>query len=203
MYAHLGYAGHSGMDYAVPLKTPVNAAADGVVSAVKVDPDGYGLYIIVRHNFGDTLYAHLHSHKVKVGTKVAAGQCIGLSGNSGWSTGPHLHFELRVPAYPIPGYKTGARDPYPYLMAAGSGAPKPEPKPNSGKLRLRVEQAGLNIREAPTTSAPVLDQFQGGEEIEVLDIGGQDAWVQVRETANHPGGWANVQLGDSRHMEPA
>jgi murein DD-endopeptidase MepM/ murein hydrolase activator NlpD len=79
----------------------VKSSADGVV--VWVDKDtaangGYGLYVRVRHqqlNI-DTLYAHLSRQDVKVGQAVKFGQVIGLSGNTGNSTGPHLHYEVRL-----------------------------------------------------------------------------------------------------------
>jgi hypothetical protein len=92
---------HGGIDYSCVQGTPVKSSADGVV--VWVDKDtaangGYGLYVRVRHqqlNI-DTLYAHLSRQDVKVGQAVKFGQVIGLSGNTGNSTGPHLHYEVRL-----------------------------------------------------------------------------------------------------------
>jgi murein DD-endopeptidase MepM/ murein hydrolase activator NlpD len=88
---------HTGIDLAAPFGTPVTAAADGVVVAVAHTRVGYGNYVIVAHGGGImTLYAHLYETDVNVGDRVARGQRIGLEGSSGLSTGPHLHFELRV-----------------------------------------------------------------------------------------------------------
>jgi murein DD-endopeptidase MepM/ murein hydrolase activator NlpD len=88
---------HTGVDVAGPFGTAVTAAADGVVVAVNHTPVGYGNYVIVAHGAGImTLYAHLLQTDVNVGDRVYRGERIGLEGSSGLSTGPHLHFELRV-----------------------------------------------------------------------------------------------------------
>ncbi|MEV6205316.1 M23 family metallopeptidase [Streptomyces sp. NPDC051771] len=97
MWAHK----HSGQDFAVPTGTPVKAAGAGTV--VKAGPNGggdgpaYGNAIVVKHANGTySQYAHLSKIKVHVGQKVGAGQQIALSGNTGNSSGPHLHFEIRT-----------------------------------------------------------------------------------------------------------
>jgi len=86
---------HTGIDYGVSMGTPVYAAAAGRV--VRVTSGGsYGQRIEIEHNGKVwTLYAHLSASSVRVGDTVSAGQIIGKSGNSGNSTGPHLHFEVR------------------------------------------------------------------------------------------------------------
>jgi murein DD-endopeptidase MepM/ murein hydrolase activator NlpD len=93
---------HTGIDLAAPLDTPVQAAADGVVllAASSRDADGhlvgYGNYILIAHPDGFvTLYGHLDRLLVTEGTPVRQGQVIGLEGSTGWSTGPHVHFEVR------------------------------------------------------------------------------------------------------------
>jgi murein DD-endopeptidase MepM/ murein hydrolase activator NlpD len=86
---------HTGTDYNVPIGTPVTAAMDGVVSSTDLGPD-YGMAIMVDHPGGyQTIYAHLSEKDAKVGQTVAKGQRLGKSGNSGNSTGAHLHFEVR------------------------------------------------------------------------------------------------------------
>jgi murein DD-endopeptidase MepM/ murein hydrolase activator NlpD len=90
---------HKGIDVAMPVGTPLKAVMDGVVSAAQSGSGSrsYGLYVIIEHSGGkSTLYAHMSKIMVKVGDNVTKGQIIGLSGNTGYSTGPHLHFELRV-----------------------------------------------------------------------------------------------------------
>ncbi|MFF3316461.1 M23 family metallopeptidase [Streptomyces sp. NPDC003035] len=92
---------HSGQDFAVPVGTPVKAAGAGTV--VKAGPNGggdgpaYGNAIVVKHANGKySQYAHLSKINVHLGQKVAAGQKIAASGNTGNSSGPHLHFEIRT-----------------------------------------------------------------------------------------------------------
>lgn len=96
--ARFGIAGHNGIDLATPMGSPVYAAEEGIVLVVAEDPDGYGLYMDVAHEGSWlTRYAHLKNTVVSMGVRVEAGQQIARSGNSGFSTGPHLHFELRRP----------------------------------------------------------------------------------------------------------
>lgn len=87
---------HTGIDYACPIGTPILSSADGTVIFVGDDTKGYGKYIIICHYDGSgTLYAHLNSISVSKWKSVKQGDVIGLSGNTGNSTGPHLHFEYR------------------------------------------------------------------------------------------------------------
>ena len=92
------HAGHAGVDLAAPTGTPVRAAAAGVVSVANHDPRAArgGKYVIVKHdNNTETFYGHLSSISVSVGSVVAAGEELGGVGSTGYSTGPHLHFEVR------------------------------------------------------------------------------------------------------------
>lgn len=92
-YAHF----HTGIDVAATLGTPVLSAADGMVIAVAHTAVGYGNYVIVAHGAGVmTLYGHLLATDVTVGQHVSRGQVIGAEGSTGFSTGPHLHFEIRI-----------------------------------------------------------------------------------------------------------
>ncbi|MGA5118803.1 M23 family metallopeptidase [Streptomyces pseudogriseolus] len=115
MWAHK----HSGQDYAVPTGTPVMAAHGGTV--VKAGGNGagdgpaYGNAIVIKHgNKTYSQYAHLSSVNVKVGQVVKTGQKIALSGNTGNSSGPHLHFEIRT----TPNYGS-AVNPATFLRAHG------------------------------------------------------------------------------------
>lgn len=86
---------HPGIDIAVPIGTPVRASGGGTVTAAGFDPD-YGLFVLLRHPSGyETMYGHASRLLAAEGDEVQAGQVIGLSGNSGRSTAPHLHFEIR------------------------------------------------------------------------------------------------------------
>jgi murein DD-endopeptidase MepM/ murein hydrolase activator NlpD len=99
---------HTGIDLVEPFASPIYAADDGLVALVGVSSSGYGNYVVIAHSGGlDTLYGHLSAALVKVGQPVTQGQPIGLEGSTGNSTGPHLHFELRINQKPV--------NPTPYL----------------------------------------------------------------------------------------
>lgn len=87
---------HNGMDFSCDMRTPVYATADGKVVSTKWK-QGYGWTLEIDHGYGYvTRYAHLHSFTVRAGRNVVRGEQIALSGNSGKSTGPHLHYEVIV-----------------------------------------------------------------------------------------------------------
>ncbi len=87
---------HQGVDYAAPIGTPVRTIGEGVVDFAGWQ-NGYGKTVIIRHgNNRTTLYAHLSTMNVRKGERVDQGQQIGAVGMTGWTTGPHLHFEFRV-----------------------------------------------------------------------------------------------------------
>ena len=87
---------HTGIDFPAPTGTPVVAAGDGTVVGAEMT-DGYGKLVVVQHASGvTTLYAHLSKILVEPGRRVARGTPVGLVGQSGHATGPHLHFEVRV-----------------------------------------------------------------------------------------------------------
>lgn len=87
---------HYGIDLKVQTGDPIKAAFDGEVRIRKYDRRGYGYYLVLRHSNGlETVYGHLSKFMVEEGEKVKAGDVIGLGGNTGRSTGSHLHFEFR------------------------------------------------------------------------------------------------------------
>ena len=86
---------HNGIDLAGPIGTPIGAAMPGTVVHTEAQTGNYGKFVIVRHDGGfQTLYAHLDSFAVRKGQYVSQGQTIGSMGNTGRSTGPHLHFSI-------------------------------------------------------------------------------------------------------------
>ena len=86
---------HTGVDFAMKPGNRLYATGDGVVESVKFELFGYGNQVVIDHGFGyKTRYAHMKTISVVEGMKVKRGECIGLSGNSGRSSGPHLHYEV-------------------------------------------------------------------------------------------------------------
>ena len=113
---------HTGIDYGCPEETPILAAADGWVLTVGYEPNGYGNYVIILHqdNSG-TVYAHLHSVATYLNARVQKGDRIAYSGNTGNSSGPHLHFEYRETASKL----STAVDPKPYMQNVLDYIPQP------------------------------------------------------------------------------
>lgn len=107
----IGSTYHQGNDFAAPTGTPVRALHDGVVTAAGWN-GGEGLRVAIDFGNGaSAVYAHLSRQLVTVGARVSAGQVVAHSGNTGHSTGPHLHLEIHVGGAAI--------DPMPWLWARG------------------------------------------------------------------------------------
>jgi murein DD-endopeptidase MepM/ murein hydrolase activator NlpD len=115
MYAWLGIKGHNGLDFALPQEEKVDACDTGVVQKRGWDVKGYGNYLVIKHSWGESLYAHLKQTWTAPGAKVARGQGIGRADTTGWCTGPHLHFAIRPNNYDYHNGYLGYIDPLPYL----------------------------------------------------------------------------------------
>ncbi|MEO0095446.1 MAG: M23 family metallopeptidase [candidate division WOR-3 bacterium] len=100
---------HEGIDIAAPVGTPVIASADGVVEKIQFKKD-FGLVVEIRHSEGfETIYAHCQNPTVKQGQSIKRGDTIAYVGSSGKTTGPHLHYEIRINGIPI--------DPLDYILS--------------------------------------------------------------------------------------
>lgn len=131
--------GHTGIDYGLPLNTPVLAAADGVVHHVGFAENGYGYYIVLNHEDGrKTLYAHLEHTMVVKTMYVRQGKQIGTSGSTGNSTGPHLHFEIQQNGKAV--------DPMPFLKCVIDGS--------------RIKEQGARLKGA--------EAFKAGETVRIV-----------------------------------
>ena len=107
---------HTGVDLSAPEGTPVHAAADGIVVSAEWS-GGYGRLVRIDHGDGlQTYYGHLSQFEVVAGQEIRRGDLIGLSGGTGRSTGPHLHYEVRMDGTPV--------NPYPFLAASALSMPK-------------------------------------------------------------------------------
>ncbi len=96
------FSKHNGCDYVASIGTKVCATGDGIVTLLNYSRKGYGNEVIIDHSFGfSTRYAHLDKILVAEGERVNRGQVIGLVGNTGRSTGPHLHYEVRFEGKPV------------------------------------------------------------------------------------------------------
>lgn len=113
-YKKSGLDGHDGVDFALPAGTPI-AAVDGGKVILAQENWIYGTSVVIEHKWGRTYYGHLSKLEVAKGDAVISGQEIGLSGSTGLSTGPHLHFSLKPKEYDIYNLYFGKIDPAPYF----------------------------------------------------------------------------------------
>ncbi len=128
---------HTGWDIATAMGTPIGATADGVVVTAGMSSIGYGLHVIVDHGNGlKTLFGHLSSIAVSVGQELVIGDEIGLVGSTGNSTGPHLHYEVRLNDSPI--------DPGPFLVREVPENPMPR-LDAIGEVADQVNQLGREL----------------------------------------------------------
>lgn len=107
--SHFGYAAdyfggskyHTGVDMACPVGTPVSNVIAGKVTFAGYSQAGYGNLVVVENGSTQVFYGHLSEIDVQPGQEVSAGQVVGRTGNTGFSTGPHLHFEIRENGIPV------------------------------------------------------------------------------------------------------
>jgi len=196
MYKRFGLSGHNGIDYGAPVGTNVKAAAKGRVSYVGSDEKGYGIHVRIQHDGFLTIYAHLSSTKVSVGDYCHAGGIIGASGNTGYSTGPHLHFELRVGNQAI--------DPTPFFISIYERSTsrhnvRASPDawaPPALKMRVVVDQ--LNVRSGPGKQYDDIGDLPRGQELSVLDIWSpHECWIEFE-----PGRWCAMTFAGQQFLEP-
>jgi murein DD-endopeptidase MepM/ murein hydrolase activator NlpD len=107
--------GHNGLDFGLPLWTDILAADDGVVDRRGWDAEGYGNYVVLKHAWGESVYAHMNTVFPEIGVEVKKGEFLGKSGNTGNSTGPHLHFGIRITPYDKADGWCGHSNPEPFL----------------------------------------------------------------------------------------
>lgn len=133
--------GHNGIDFATPNGTAICAVAAGrVVEAADEGSAGYGKYVKLSHAWGESLYAHLSQHLCDVGDIVLAGETIGLSGNTGNSTGPHLHYGMRVQPFNRRDGWGGYTDPAAYLLNTQPAPTQPTDKKKYVEMVIRAAQ---------------------------------------------------------------
>lgn len=195
-----GGRGHMGVDYGCPTGTPIFAVADGVVEMSENQGSGYGEYVLLWHEamLMYSLYGHFSQRKVRTGDVVKQGQVIGLSGNTGNSTGPHLHYEIRVATArdryeAVVGFSKGQVDPvaFTYGVLRNPLAP-PAPPPPNGSITVKVQNS--NVRAAPGTNNPVVGVLAAGSEGKAIARNAESTWVQVE--VGSVSGWMAEYLLD-------
>ena len=107
--------GHNGLDFGTPTGTPILAVDAGTVTRSGYDAGGFGRFVVVEHAWGESWYCHLLRFDGAVGDTVQRGDGVGLSGSTGNSTGPHLHFSIRLTGYEVTDGWGGYTDPTQYF----------------------------------------------------------------------------------------
>ena len=194
---------YGGIDYGVPTGTEVRAPLPGMIEA-QTQSGGYGKNIRISASGGYyCVLAHLSSHLKKTGDIVKAGEVVGLSGNTGNSTGSHLHFEMRFNGVPF--------DPFPYLVESYEPSPAPPPpaefelpefeKPIWVQLSSAVT-SWLNVRTKP--NGLDVGDIRPGDKIYAYDcvMDGQDVWFLVL-LPNGVAGWAAAYYNGETWLEVA
>lgn len=170
---------NGGVDYAIAEGTPVHATAPGKVVVKRQDKAGYGWHVRVEHEDGFlSIYAHLSRFAVEVGDQVQAGYVLGFSGNTGNSTGPHLHFEVR---------KNGLEfNPEPFLQPLGDPDGQTGSRPAEFPVLPKVQvRAGvtLRVRSGPGSTYPIVQAVKSTdgplEVLELLEKSAGEAWLRI------------------------
>jgi hypothetical protein len=180
-YYRFGYTtGHNGEDYGCAVGTPILPAAPGRVIKIAFDPSGFGHYLKLQHDGCQTLYAHLSRVDVRVGQEVGPSDILGLSGNTGNSTGPHLHFGLYLGGQAV--------NPRPY-MAAVEATPQPDPEPCAD-----TEHTPPTVGERGQVVVDLL-YLRTGPSREAQTVGSlhHPALIEIAETATEgPRTWGRI-----------
>lgn len=118
IYRRYGLVGHDGIDFGLPIGTPVSAVDEGTV--ILAGEGAYGTTVAIQHRWGRSYYGHLSSIAVSLGQKVAKGDNLALSGDSGLTTGPHLHFSMKLNTPDMTNGYFGKVDPLPFLTSVAT-----------------------------------------------------------------------------------
>lgn len=159
-YSRFGLKGHNGIDFAGQIGDEILAAADGTVIHVGYEPEGYGHFILIDHGQHVGVYAHLKKILVNVWQRVAQGKQIAEMGNSGNSTGPHLHFGIRPKNYDRDNGYRGYVDPQSFFTIS---TPPHNAQLEGIKLsRVKILYDGVAVRSYPGITDNVIEHAREG-----------------------------------------
>jgi SLT domain-containing protein len=165
-YAETGVKWHGGLDFGY-INEAVPSTINGTANVMPFDGGGYGNWVKIAQGAMDVIYAHLSKHTLKDGEKVKVGDTVGISGNTGFSTGPHLHYEMR---------RNGETfNPLPWLKENNGGGA-------SGKWGGKIKEA-LKLAGLPTTKSYInawSKQIQTESGGNAKAIGGTDGLLDGR-----------------------
>lgn len=194
---------HGGVDFAINIGEPIYAVFDGVVRVAQSN-GGYGQMILIRHyNTLETLYAHLSKMIVKVGDEVKAGDTIGFSGNTGFSTGPHLHFECRClyqsfdPEWILDIKNKTLRTKYIKVEKTFFGIERAEKQINNKKPKTALVKIDKTFEGKPYY--PFKDKYAKKENIPLLAKGGSQPlnYIEINHDDKSTWRYWKVRPGDT------
>lgn len=203
-YSQWGYIGHNGVDFGTPLNTPIYASADGQIDKIAFENGGYGNYVKVKHNGGEyyTYYCHLSNSRVRtVGYKIKAGELIAYSGNTGASTGPHLHWGLMIPKAINAGYKN-YHDPLKYVGVSTEPEQPPItdnptlPEVTPCHLEMTAIVDYVNVRSGPGTQYSIVGNVVMGDQVTIVEIAQPDIWGKLSN-----GNWVALKYAYEPYFE--
>ena len=193
--------GHEGVDLKAPYGSPYFAVAPGMVTRVsdrnfegKESP--YGWHVVVDHGSGySTLYAHAAPNiLVKVGDKVAAGQILAHSGNTGNTSGPHLHLTLKKKGSSLPGWPSEYVDPWPFLEPLFNTIQPPMGGLVEGYLysrsldmrgnQIAIAQLDLNMREKPSSDSDLVATVPTGSSVRLLSTTPENGYYRCEASVD-------------------
>jgi hypothetical protein len=182
--------GHPGIDFGCPIGTQVLSVFAGTVVFAGLDPEtvvnsktGYGLHVRIQGPSFLAIYGHFSNLMIKQGCQIVEGQQIGLSGNTGFSTGPHLHFELRTASS-----VATCIDPLPLL----DKAQQPDRKP---LFYAVVTCTAVMIRPDASRDHGPVGVLHQGDVIPVYNLAGFEAWIE------HDKGFSAFRIGGEDLMK--
>ena len=200
-YKKWGFPGHNGIDIGIPNGTPVRSAADGIVEKIAYENGGYGNYIKLRHTDGSktyfTYYAHLANVSVSAGQNVSAGRVIGQSNNTGVSSGPHLHFGVRIMGE-NPDYK-GYVDPLSYIDGIDVTSHPTIDLPgviDIPDFDFEVSTNLLNVRSGPGINYPKVAVLEKGDTIKGKHLHSQGVWIEFED-----GKWCAMSFAGYQYLK--
>lgn len=182
IYRQFGQPGHTGRDYGINIGTPLHPMADGIVDKIAEEAGGFGKYVKLRHNSPRGVYytylAHMSKIDVMAGQLVRTTDPIGKSGNTGFSTGPHVHCELRVPWDVAQNYINSVSNIDLYFIPP-INPPGPPPEPVDMVI---VTASNLNVRVSPGITSTSVGYAKRGIALELtgkeVESGGR-TWLGV------------------------
>ena len=204
VYNQFGMNGHNGLDFAIAQGTNLYAVIDGIVTKQGYDPQGYGNFIRTKNKEGIAIiYAHLHTVNVSEGDRVQVGDLLGETGNTGFSTGPHLHLGLRFynERNTVNNYDNGYygyEDPLPYfpdynvIEESDSVSPEIQKDEDPVDNLQNPEMQNLPASEKPSSWAEeayvfvVLNQLSNGERPHD-SIRREEFWLTLKRFADFLG----------------